>query len=226
MLGDDLVGQLAQGPGPGLGFRQGTVVSWNAETGANQVDVGGAVLVDVPVLNTGEAIALKAGHIVGLLTWQGSYWIIGRITIPGNPDFASASVAFGGEGASTTGFSVTTTATDVVTDTMAVPSWVDEAIVLCVVNATISNANSTITSSTLQAGIDGVYGGASGGTHDGITGNPADDERSMSASAQRKVINPGATISLAGRISATGAMGAPAANIINLDAIAVFRSTT
>ena len=66
--------------GPGVRFRQGTITAWNAATGQNTVDVANGTLTDVPILNTGEAIALKAGHVVGLLGQGMTWFIIGRIT--------------------------------------------------------------------------------------------------------------------------------------------------
>lgn len=226
MIGDDLVPLLSQGPGPGLRFRQGEVVTWNSNTGENVIQVGGAFFENVPILNTGEAIALKAGHIVGLLAFQSSYWILGRITVPGQSDFASASVAFGGEGASEGGFAITTTHTDHVTDTMPVPDWADEAIVLCTVNAVAANSSASVFFVNIQAAIDGIGGGSSQFGVAALGDASLNYVNSGSASAQRRITNPGPTISLAGRVWVdSGTIPATANNHANLDAIAIFRST-
>lgn len=212
---------------PQLGFRQGVVASWNAETGQNVINVAGALLVDVPILNTGEAVALKAGHVVGLLTYGGSWFITGRITVPGDADFASASVAFGGAGLSATNFSVNTSAvTDRVTTTIAVPTWADEAIVMAQVNCSLSNTSAGGFYCITQAVIDGTGGGGTGFGLAPVAHASFNDFGGSSASAQRKIVNPGPTITIAGRCwTSGGTVPANVNNIITADAIAVFRST-
>ncbi|MFI6160399.1 hypothetical protein ACIA59_10665 [Micromonospora haikouensis] len=90
MRGDDLVPLLIPPPGPGLGMRQGVVVAWNPQTAENLIRVGTSLLTNVPILNTNEAVLLAEGSVVALLTWQSSWFILGRITIPGTPEAASA----------------------------------------------------------------------------------------------------------------------------------------
>src|SRR5690606_17303454 len=63
------------------------VLSFNVDTGANTIEVGGAVLHNVPALNVTDAAGLQPGMIVGLLTYQGTWWIIGRVARPGTRDF-------------------------------------------------------------------------------------------------------------------------------------------
>ena len=87
MRGDDLVPLLVNGGKAGVGFRQGKVLSFNVDTGANTIEVGGAVLHNVPALNVTDAAGLEPGMIVGLLTYQGTWWIIGRVARPGTRDF-------------------------------------------------------------------------------------------------------------------------------------------
>lgn len=87
MRGDDLVPLLVNGGKAGVGFRQGKVLSFNVDTGANTIEVGGAVLHNVPALNVTDAAGLQPGMIVGLLTYQGTWWIIGRVARPGTRDF-------------------------------------------------------------------------------------------------------------------------------------------
>lgn len=223
MITDDISPLFAQGQ-PGVRFRQGTVLTWDAETGENTIDLAGGTLTDVPILNTGEAIALKAGHVVGLLGQGKSWFIIGRVTPPNDPNFASASVAFGGEGASSLNFSITTSHLDKVTDTMAVPDWVDEAIVLCTVNATIANTTANTYYVSMVAVIDGTPGGQAA-TGLGPNGSSV-DLAAVSCSAQRRITNPGSTISFAAQMWTTsGTVPASGATIVNLDAIAIFRST-
>lgn len=87
---DDLAPLLFRDPGPGLGFRQGTVVSYNSLTGENTIQVGGGLVADLPILNTSEALLLEAGSVVGILTAGSSWFILGRITVPGTPDALTA----------------------------------------------------------------------------------------------------------------------------------------
>src|SRR5690606_33284479 len=42
---------------------------------------------NVPALNVTDAAGLQPGMIVGLLTYQGTWWIIGRVARPGTRDF-------------------------------------------------------------------------------------------------------------------------------------------
>lgn len=90
---DDLTPLLAAQPPAGLGYRQGVVVAWNPATAENQVDVGGTLVDNLPILNTSEALLLQPGDVVGILTAgrSASSWaILGRLTIPGTPQAASA----------------------------------------------------------------------------------------------------------------------------------------
>jgi len=93
MRGDDLVPLLVDGPAGGIGWRKGTILTWNPETAENTVLVGGTVLADLGILNTNEALLLAPGAAVGILTTgsvSSSWFILGRITIPGTPEAASA----------------------------------------------------------------------------------------------------------------------------------------
>lgn len=224
MISDNLASLFDTGQ-PGVRFRQGTILTWNASTGQNTVDLAGGTLTDVPILNTSEAIALKAGHVVGLLG-QGSTWfIVGRVTPPNDPSFASASVAFGGNGVSTTNFTVPTTPTTRATLSIPTPAWADEAVVLVTANCSLLNTEASIQFASLKVLIDGVQGGAatSGFAPDGDASGAY--YQSMTASAQR-VITPGASIALAAQVWNQGstAWGADTTQQCNLDAIAIFRS--
>jgi len=211
---------------PGVRFRQGTVLTWNANTGENTIDLAGGTLTNVPILNTAEAIALKAGHVVGLLG-QGSAWfVIGRVTAPNSADFAGASVAFAGEGESAANFALSTSSTAKVTGSLTVPAWADEAIVLATSNMSLWNTRAVVDFATASIAIDGSGGGTvqAGFAPDGnASGNYL---VAMACSAQRLITGPGSTISLETRIWSNGAAwSAHPNNLVNLDAIAIFRST-
>jgi len=225
MITDNLAPLFDQGQA-GVRFRQGTILTWDANTGANTVDLAGGTLVNVPMINTGEAIALKAGHVVGLLGQGGTWWIIGRITPPNDPNFAGASVAFGTDNAGTaTNFGLSTSPVNVISGTIAVPSWVDEAVVLAVGNCQLTNPTAVIDFATIQVSINGVGGG---GVQTGFAplGNASGNYVGAMATSSRAIISsPGSTITVATTLNSQGAAwGVQASNRANVDAIAVFRS--
>jgi hypothetical protein len=91
--GDDLTPLLVPPDGAPLGFRKGTVLAYNQQTGANTLMVDGAIFTDLAILNTSEALLLTPGANVGILTTGAkakSWFILGRITVPGTPDALSA----------------------------------------------------------------------------------------------------------------------------------------
>jgi hypothetical protein len=73
-----------------VGFRQGVVVAWDQETAANTILVAGATLTNVPIINSFEALSLEAGDVVGLLTFGSTWFVLGRITVPGAGQAATA----------------------------------------------------------------------------------------------------------------------------------------
>ncbi|MBG0560733.1 hypothetical protein [Actinoplanes aureus] len=92
MARDELVQLLTPPPdrGGGVTFRQGVIVSWNPATAENIVLVGGSPMVNLPILNTSEASILAAGDVVSILVSGATWGILGRFTIPGTPEAASA----------------------------------------------------------------------------------------------------------------------------------------
>ncbi|WP_433460687.1 hypothetical protein [Micromonospora sp. CA-248212] len=90
---DDLTPVLAPQPTTGLALRQGIVRAWNQTTAENTVEVSGVLVDNLPVLNTNEAAQLAAGDVVSILaagSAVGSWAVLGRLTIPGTPEAASA----------------------------------------------------------------------------------------------------------------------------------------
>lgn len=225
MITDDLSTLFDTGQ-PGVRFRQGTILTWDSNTGSNTIDLAGGTLTDVPIINTGEAIALKAGHVVGMLG-QGSTWfVIGRITPPNDPNFAGASVAFGTDNAGTAGnFALSTSPVDVISGTIPVPTWADEALVLATGNCQLTNPRAVIDFATIQVSINGVGGG---GVQTGFAplGEASGNYVGSMATSSRAIISaPGPTITVATTLNAQGAAwSAQASNRANVDAIAVFRS--
>lgn len=220
---DDLVTVLAGDKQPQVGFRQGVVQQWNQNTGQNVIAVGGSTLVDVPILNTGEAVALKAGHVVGLLTMAGSWFILGRITPANDPNFAAASVAFGSAGATATNFSTSTAAMTIkaTSSELVVPDWADEAIVMVTGMCGVRNSTAITDALGFEVGCAGGTGGAP--AHDGAAGTWV-----CSAASSRNHFTGlvgGEILQITGAvITSNGAWAANPVNAMFLHAIAVYKS--
>lgn len=227
MITDNLAPLFAAGQ-PGVRFRQGTVTAWDASTGANTIDLAGGTLTNVPILNTGEAIALKAGHVVGLLG-QGSAWfIVGRITLPGDPNFASASVSFAGNFASSTSFAITGSRLPKATVTLNAPAWADEAVVYATASAALGNPTASAALIDIYAVINGAVGvaGRSGMAPAGAAN--FQDAGSLMSHCQQ-VFNPGATITCTAdlqRVTPGGPDWGTSTQFVGISAIAIYRSTT
>lgn len=225
MITDDL-STLFEPAAPGVRFRQGTVLTWDSDTGENAIDLAGATLTDVPVLNTSEATALKEGHVVGLLG-QGSAWfIIGRVTPPNSSDFAGASVAFETQAAQVSNFALSTGFVEKVSTSMNVPAWADEALVTVSVTMTAHNNRGVEDFVYLYAAISGLTSGAAF-TGASATSGSALSWPSLSHTHTATVSTSGpSTIAVSGyALSQGGAWTADANNRIFLAASAVYRST-
>jgi hypothetical protein len=213
---------------PAVRFRQGTITAWDAATGSNTVDVAGGTLTDVPILNTGEAIALKAGHVVCLLGQGMSWFIIGRVTPPNDPSFAGASLAFAANTAQATNFALGTTLATKVSTTLAVPAWADEAAVIVSGSAGCVNQTAAADFTSAACFIDGDSGpGIQTGHSIGPTGNANQYLQVVSAAHSRVLVPSGGTITCEMKIrSVNAAWSAHATNSAGISALAVFRSTT
>jgi hypothetical protein len=220
MITDDLTPLFDTGQ-PGVRFRQGTVTAWNASTGANTIDVAGGTLTNVSILNTGEAIALKAGHVVGLLG-QGSTWfIIGRITPPGDANFAAVSVAFGSAGAQLFNYSTSTSMVIKATSNeLVVPDWADEAVVMIAGSAAVVNSTAGIQYAAMEVGCNGGAGGSA----------PSDIAAArigqVGAASRNRFTNlsGGEVLQITGAIQTGAAFAANGANAMFIHAIAVYKS--
>lgn len=224
MITDNLAPLFDPGQ-PGVRFRQGTILTWDSNTGSNTIDLAGGTLTNVPIINTGEAIALKAGHIVGMLG-QGSTWfIIGRITPPGDPNFAGASVAFASDWDFQQGFAVGTGNQTCATATIPVPSWADEAAVISVATGTLVNSTSIRQEAVLYSKINGT---SNGGVALGIppdSGTGGFGIGCLTASASQVIPSPGSTITCTCVTNLNAGFAANGINTATVSALAIFRST-
>lgn len=88
---DDLTSLLsAGGAGDYVRMGAGVVQAWDQQTAQNRIAYHGSELVNVPILNTNEALLLRPGDVVAIQQWKSSYFIIGRVTIPGTAQAATA----------------------------------------------------------------------------------------------------------------------------------------
>lgn len=228
MIAEDIV-PLFDPSAPAVRFRQGQIVAWDPATGSNTIDVGGSTLTDVPILNTGEAIALKAGHIVCMLGQGMSWFIIGRVTPPNDPNFAAASLAFDAENAQATNFALATTLAVKASCTLTVPSWADEAAVMAIGACTLVNPTAAADFGSCAVFIDGVTGPGiqTGYAPIGDATIKNNHVGAMAVSNSRVFAPAGSTITCDMQIrSANAAWSAHASNIAEITALAVFRSTT
>jgi hypothetical protein len=67
-----------------FGYSQGQVIAWDFLAGTNTIQVGGAPLPDLPSLLGPEAILLRPGDSVALLRFRSTFFVIGRISAPGD----------------------------------------------------------------------------------------------------------------------------------------------
>jgi hypothetical protein len=225
MISDDLSTLFDAGQ-PGVRFRQGTILTWDSNTGSNTVDLAGGTLTNVPILNTGEAIALKAGHIVGMIGQGSSWFIIGRVTPPNDPNFAGASVAFASGKDFQQGFAVGTGDQTQATVTLAVPSWVDEAAVMAVAAATLVNSTSIRQEAVVYSKINGSSSG-SGGMALGIppdSGTGGFGLGSITTAHAEVIASPGSTITCTCVTNLNAGFAANAINTATMNAVAIFRS--
>jgi hypothetical protein len=228
-VNDDL-SMLFPKPSVGAQVGQGTILTWDPLTGENTVEWAGSVLINVPILNTAEAITLKPDHVVVLLGQGNSWFIIGRVTKPGDPSFASASVGFDAENGQATAFALSTSLVTKASCVLDVPAWADEVAIMAVGACTVVNPTVNADFAACAVFIDGVTGPGLQNGH-----APAGDLTiknnhigAMTASSARVYsVTGGSTITCDMRIrSVNAAWGAHGSNIAEISAMAIFRSTT
>lgn len=78
---DDFAPKLVPPDGPDIGIRQGILREWNPGTGANVVDMGGALLSDLPIQAAGSLV-MSVGDVLALLRYGYTYFIVGVIRTP------------------------------------------------------------------------------------------------------------------------------------------------
>lgn len=89
-MNNDLAALLTPPPSKGVQFTQGVITSWDREEGHNTVLWRGVTLTDIPFIEGVNPLVIREGDVVGMLGWApenakgvGSWWIIGKLTNPG-----------------------------------------------------------------------------------------------------------------------------------------------
>lgn len=80
MSGTDDIVPLLGADDKDIGYRQGTVVSWDMATGANVINIGGTDIPNVPVTSSADTFGFLAGDTVAVLRFKSSYLILGKIS--------------------------------------------------------------------------------------------------------------------------------------------------
>lgn len=92
-MSDDLAGALpdpSRQPMQPMGYRQGTILSWDPVTLENTVEAGGAVLPNLPVQGISDAVTYQPGTTVSLMVVESTWAIVGTFVRPGTAAAAQA----------------------------------------------------------------------------------------------------------------------------------------
>lgn len=229
MKSDDLAPLFAGQDKPDVGFHQGRVMSWNLGSSENTISMAGAVLSNVPVLNGTEPLLLKEGDVVGMLRFKTSYFVLGRIIVPGQTELGSLPGLQQGVGATETSFSLSSDSVNVASAVFQVPEWANQALVMCNAHATVNNVEATPRFVYLAATVSGGYGGemytdiAAGGY-----GNLGASTQYLMGAESYDVgldgpVGLGSQITVAARMRSGGDTGSSVFNIASVHATVTFR---
>lgn len=204
-------------------FRQATIITFDQTTGANTVNLAGAVLTNIPLLNIGDTVNLVPGNAVILGRLNGALFILGRVIPSGNANLTGnivqTAVAEGTSGGG--GFAVTTSDLiySISLPTFTIPTWCNHIDVLVTASATVNNTTVTKTVLTVTA-----QAGASVGTPQ-FTNIAAGDYGCVTASHSATFTGfspPGTQFNCATLIHASAAYTLTANNISQTTAVALF----
>lgn len=155
---DDLTGLLLPPAGTDP-YRQGVIEAFDPATGANQVRVGGATLVDLPILVGGDTINFQPDDTVILLRYLSSWAILGRVVVPGNEALTAAAVDFyAGNDWKLTSSTIDTTFSETCQLVIPVPAWANAALVFASSDVTLTNPGASDVAFS-ETRLDGGGGG-------------------------------------------------------------------
>lgn len=208
----------------GQPFRQGTIVTFDQNTGLNTVLLAGAVLTNLPLLNIGDTVNLKAGDAVLLGKMNNAMFIMGRVIPAGNSNLTGNIVQTSVAEGTFTGFATTTS--DLIyaisIPTFVIPTWCNKVDVLCIASVTANNTTATKTLMTVTA-----QAGASVGTPH-LTNIPAGDYGCVTATHTASLTGfspPGTSFNCATLMHTSAVYGVTANNVAQTTAVAVFTRT-
>lgn len=225
MIGDDITTFLVRDDDPGFGFRQGTVLAFDPTTGENTIGVAGGTLTDLPLLNIGDTVNLTVGDVVVLMRLKSSWAILGRLMVPGGAALNATAVGFGSLGVSNLNFGLTTSYTVKASDLIEIPAWANRMLMHATADATVENTSAAADFAYLRIGIDSASGGSAFGAVSNAAGGHPDKYTHLAASAVTEIPVTGGDLHIvvAEMRSSVGSWAANAGNIVNLNAIAIFR---
>lgn len=229
-MNSDIAPLLAPSKGKSdIGFHQGRVISWNQSTSENVISMAGAVLTNVPVLNGTEPLTLKEGDIVGMLRFKTSYFVLGRIVIPGQSDVGTLPGLQQGVGDTETFFSIGVEKSNVAQAVFNVPEWANQALVMCTANASVNNTSDGHRFVYLSATVSGGWGGEMFiSLEPGQYGHVSAATQYLMGAESYDVgldgpVPLGRQITVAAEMRASGHIEETGANIASVHAIAMFR---
>lgn len=157
----DLASLFTQ-PGGTESFRQGVILAFNSSTGANQVQVGGAVLENLPILVGGDTVNFGPGDVVILLKFRSSWAILGRIVVPGNENLTATAVDFYSNATfGATPFNITTSFSTAASVTITTPAWANSLLLYATSLVNVTNPTAGTDFLRLITDINGNGGGES-----------------------------------------------------------------
>jgi hypothetical protein len=66
-------------PPSNFGYRQGTVIAWDNDTGANLIHVAGSDLPNLPIITQADVYNIRIGDTVAVIKFNDSYAVLGKI---------------------------------------------------------------------------------------------------------------------------------------------------
>lgn len=193
MISDDL-SSLFKPSAAGLllpaSFCQGVILSFSSIDGTNTVGVNGTTLTNLTMSLTGAEVDYSVGDRVLLIVLGNTYMIHSKIVSPGSAAFGSASQAFASSSNTVANVGSTTTVSAIVSTSLNVPSWANQAMVWLIGTAQAVNTGASSGACYSQVQITGLAATpllttlvVSGGA------NPM-----TSADVQTMAVTPGGTI--------------------------------
>jgi hypothetical protein len=233
---DDLV-DLFQPPDDPSTFRQGRLLTFDKNTGANTVSLSGAVLTNLPLLNIGDTVNLQGddvlgpgnGNVVILMKYGAAYAILGRVVTVGSTILNSTAIETKGSNPfSSGGFATTSSLVVQASGIVQVPAWANTASIFAYCWGTANNSTAGVDffylqTSLLISGIGGPFGGAVINSASVPAGAWAFAFAGGSRTGQ--AVTPGGTVTVQGAVKSNSAWAFNASNLIQVESVMTFYKT-